>query len=136
MKKNFLLFSLLFSGAVLLCCACTSDDNLAEYPKTVNVKFEMTIVGGADAIITTTINNAAETEDIDGFPYSRTYTQQTVEKGTYLKMEAEDNTPCASGVNCDYTAELSISVDNEVVKTEMFSMDGSIQVAIIDYTFQ
>ncbi len=142
-KMNFkALLSFLFTASILLFTACKSDD---EYPKTVNIKFEISTSNNPEAEITTTINNNSEIEEIESFPYSRAYTQQEVTAGTYLKLTLDDRSDCATiedptdpnpnPTNCDFRADLSILIDNEVVKTGSFELNSDVNLVLIDYTF-
>jgi len=131
MKTNYFLISLLLLS-VFVISSCSKDDN-SEYPKTVNIKFEITTSSNPYATVTTTINNTSEIEEIENFPFSRAYTQQEVNVGTYLKLTFEDgDNPCQDGDDCSYAAELVILVDEEIVKKESFD---DVTVAFIDYTF-
>lgn len=133
--------AILFAWSLLLLSACSSDD---EYPKTVNIKFEINTSNNPEGEITTTINNTSEVEEIESFPYSRAYTQQEVTAGTYLKLTLDDNSDCPSIIdptnptsnNCDFTAELSILVDNEVVQTTSFELNADVGLVFIEYTFE
>lgn len=135
------LLSILLACSILFFSACSSDDD--KYPKTVNIKFEVTTSNNPEAEIKTTINNDSEFEEIESFPYSRAYTQQEVNIGTYLKLTLNDMSDCATvgdptdpnPINCDFTADLSILVDNEIVKTESFELTSDVGLVFIEYTF-
>ena len=126
--------------------SCSSDDEnpVNEYPKTVNIKFEITTSNNPEATVTTTINNDSNSEEISGFPYSQAFTQQEINIGSYLKLTLEDMSDCPvisdpqnpGTNNCDYTAELSILIDEEVIKTESFELTTGVGTVLIDYTVE
>jgi len=139
MTQKLLLASVFFFLVALI--ACNPDDETGEYPKTVNIKFEVNTTLNRDCIIKTTINNDTEEEFIFNLPYSRTYAQEEVVNGTYTKITFEDNddilgTPDGGSSWEDYEAELKISVDNEVVKSETVTVTEDIGVILLDYTFE
>ena len=111
-------------------CNCNDDTNNTEYPKTVNIKYEVLAnTGHFLQIINTTLNNDNQ-EHIEVLPFIFSYTQQEVNVGTYVKLAFvtqsfdEDN------------LELRILVDNEVVASQVFTITTQNQAGIIEYTFQ
>ncbi|MEH1007049.1 hypothetical protein [Winogradskyella sp. ECml5-4] len=142
MKKILLLVFVISS---LTFNSCSSDDNSSngsEYPKTVNIKFEVIASRNSEAIINRTINNDTQIDNADNLPYTFSYTQTEVNNGTYLKMTYLENgnyTATTGGGTSwtDYTAELNIYVDNLIVKTQTFNITASdFGVKEIDYTFE
>ncbi len=134
---------LLFCGILLMGTACSEDEMMdpttEEYPKTVNLKFEVLYVGGPDQPtldITTTINNTDEGTTTNVLPYSETFAQTTVEKNTYLKLNIQDIGSCDYGYVCNFSTALRILVDEELVKADTFAIDDSQRAAFIDYTFE
>ena len=67
----------------LIQSSCASDDSNPEYPKTVNIKFEVTTTRNSEAIITLTLNNQTETVVVESLPFSNTYAQTSVDAGTF-----------------------------------------------------
>lgn len=142
--KEILVLTLVVAISSLSLNSCSSNDDSSsrnEYPKTVNIKFEITTSRNSQAIISTTLNNNTETENVDNLPFSKTLAQTQVNVGTYLKLTYIENgliivTP--DGTNwTDYSAELKIYVNNVVVKTQTFSMTESDNtVKEINYTFE
>jgi len=139
MKKTLFLIAILS----LTLTSCSSDDNKSdenEYPKAVNIKFDITTTRNSDAIINRTIDNQTETENVTSLPYSFTYAQQEVNLGTYVKLTFADNgtyiiTPQGSTWT-DYDAELKITVGTEVVKTQTIQITEGIGNVQVDYTFE
>lgn len=134
--KKIVLISLLMS--IISLTSCSSDDDNSggsEYPQTVNIKFDISTTEYTEAIISRTLNNDTQTENIDNLPYSFTYAQQEVNQGTYLKLAFTDNLTQDGGPT-SYEAELKISVGNEVVKSETFTITDVGETVLIDYTFQ
>ena len=136
--KKILTLLLVISSLYLTSCS-SDDDNSSgnEYPKTVNIKYDITTTQYTDAVVTRTLDNDTQTENFDSFPYSYTYVQQEVNQGTYLKLTFMHNLAQTGGVD-DYEAELKITVGNEVVKSETFMItDNDLGVTKqIDYTFE
>ena len=136
--KKILTLLLVISSLYLTSCS-SDDDNSSgnEYPKTVNIKNDITTTQYTDAVVTRTLDNDTQTENFDSFPYSHTYSQQVVNQGTYLKLTFMHNLAQTGGVD-DYEAELKITVGNEVVKSETFMItDNDLGVTKqIDYTFE
>ncbi|WP_299336002.1 hypothetical protein [uncultured Psychroserpens sp.] len=126
MKKLLLL-------AVLVSCisySCIPDDSDSgadpEGPITANIRFEVVTSRSTDAIITTTIDETTETENVDesGLPYSKTIADVELESGTFIRLAfLEDGsyvvTPEGSSWT-DYNVILSIFADNVLARTETF----------------
>ncbi len=129
--------SVLFAFCIVISAfSCSSDDEMgSEYPKVVNVKFEVTTSSNVFGNVTTTINNESESDVTSSFPYSKAVTQLEVEQGTYLKLTFEDESLCPNGNNCDFDTELSILVDDVIVQSDMFRIMQGQSVVRIDYTF-
>ncbi|WP_179016796.1 hypothetical protein [Winogradskyella forsetii] len=106
--KKILTLLLVISSLYLTSCS-SDDDNSSgnEYPKTVNIKYDITTTQYTDAVVTRTLDNDTQTENFDSFPYSYTYVQQEVNQGTYLKLTFMHNLAQTGGVD-DYEAELKI----------------------------
>ncbi|WP_298903655.1 hypothetical protein [uncultured Psychroserpens sp.] len=141
MKKILLL--MLFVCSITYSCLPDDSDSGAEPdgPTISNIKFEVTTTRNTEGIITTTINNDTETEEVENLPYSRTYAQVELESGIYFKLTfLENGTYSASSGGgtswTDYTAVLTISIDNVVVRTEIFNIneDNASTVREIDLT--
>lgn len=135
MKRTALIFIL---ASIISLTSCSSDDDNSggnEYPKIVNIKFDITTTESTEAIISRTLNSDTQTENIDTLPYSFTYAQQEVNQGTYLKLSFTDNL-AQDGGPTSYEAELKISVGNEVVKSETFTITDVGETVLINYTFQ
>ena len=138
MNKTALIIVLIVS---LFTLSCSKKDSDSEYPKTVNIKFDVTTSRNTEAIISTTLNNETETENVDSLPFSITYAQTEVDEGTYLKLSYKEDGIYTSGTGgidtwTDYTAELKIYVDNQVVKTQSFEISENVGLIQVDYTFQ
>lgn len=136
-------FLILVSILVVLLPSCSPDENdpnVNEYPKLENLKFDVITSRNTDAIISRTLNNDTEIDTIESLPYSYTYVEEEVNQNTYLKLVYAENGVYVAGEGIsnwtDYTTELKILVGNEVVKSEMFTVEeggGNVQ---IDYTFE
>ncbi|HPF12379.1 MAG TPA: hypothetical protein PLP62_13055 [Flavobacteriaceae bacterium] len=125
----------------LIQSSCASDDSNPEYPKTVNIKFEVTTTRNSEAIITLTLNNQTETVVVESLPFSNTYAQTSVDAGTFLKLTYLENGIYVSGTGgvnswTDYSAQLTITVGSEVVKSQSFEVTENTGILQIDYTFQ
>lgn len=141
MKKILFLAVLVLS----VCYSCIPDDSDSgadpDGPITANIKFEVVATRNSEAVITTTIDNTTETENADSLPFSLTYAQTEIETGTYLKLSFLENgtynvTPEGSSWT-DYTAILTIYIDNAAVKTESFEItEGDSGVKQIDLTIE
>ncbi len=119
--------------------SCSKSDS--EYPKTVNIKYEITTTRNTEATITRTVNNDIQTEIVESLPYSFTYAQEKVEKGTYLKLTFLESGQYEAGQNgsswTDYEATLNILVDEELVKSETFPViEFESKVELVEYTFE
>lgn len=140
MKKLFLIPALILS---IVLTSCSSDDDSGDSgSQTANIKVEIITSRNTSAIVTRTLNNDTQTNDIENLPYSFTYAQQNVSTGTFVKLtflEDGDYSSSTGGGNSwtDYTAELKISVDNNTVSTQNFSVNqsNSGEIKQIDYTF-
>ena len=141
MKK--ILFLMLLMCSITYSCLPDDSDSGAEPagPTISNIKFEVTTTRNSEAIITTTINNDTETDEVENLPFSRTYAQVELESGIYFKLTfLENGTYSASSGGetswTDYTAVLTISIDNVVVRTEIFNIneDNASTVREIDLT--
>ncbi len=138
MKKLLLI---LLVASCFSITSCSSDDDNSEgnnYPQTVNIKFDITTTQYTYAVVSRTLNNDTQTEeDFDSFPYSFTYVQQEVNQGTYLKLTFMHDLGQDGGFD-DYEAELKITVENEVVKSETFMItnDDLGVTKQIDFTFE
>ncbi len=137
MKKIFFLL-IAFTGISLLSCS-DEDPIIEEYPKTVNIKFEITTTRNTAAIIDRTFNNDTQTDEVEDLPYSFTYAQQEVNRGSYFKLNYKENGdyPSEPGSSSwtDYDATLKILVDDEVVKNETFMIQIGTGIVEVDYTF-
>jgi len=139
MKK--ILFLLTIVGFTIASCS-SDDDNSGgnNYPKTVNIKFDITTTRNSEAIVNRTLDNDTQTDNITSLPYSFSYTQQEVNLGTYLKLTYADNgvyivTPQGSNWT-DYDVELKITIGTEVVKTETIQITEGIGNVQVDYIFE
>ena len=121
-------------------CSSSDDSSNGDDPQIVNIKYEVITSRNSSAIITVTLNNEIQTDEVDDLPYDITYAQTEVSDGTYVKLTYLENgdyvvTPQGSSWT-DYTAELKIYVDNAVVASEAFPItEGGSGVKTIDYTF-
>ncbi len=119
--------------------ACKTEDPTSVYPKTVNIKYEITTTKNKVGYVERTFNNET-VEDFPKFPYSFTYARQEVELGTYLKLTFDgDNTVVVEpnpNPGATYDVELKISVDDEIVATKSKTVSISDDLIILDYTFQ
>lgn len=138
--KKLLLIPILILNLILT--ACSSDDDSGDTgPQTVNITLEITTSRNTEAIVTRTLNNDTQTENLNSLPYSFTYAQQEVSTGTYLKLTFLENGTYAVGPNgsswTDYTTELRILVGNDVVESETFTVTESNAGTVrqIEYTF-
>ena len=142
MKK--ILVILLVVVSTFSMTSCSSDDDNAggnsNYPQTVNIKFDIITTRDSEAIVNRTLNNNTETDNVQNLPYSYTYAQQQVNQGTYLKLTFKDDGSYAIGTGgsswTDYSAELKISVGDNVVKTQTFDITEGVGIVQIDYTFE
>ncbi|MCB0742974.1 MAG: hypothetical protein KDC67_03655 [Ignavibacteriae bacterium] len=139
MKKLIVIPILILS---LILTACSSDDDSGDTgPQTVNITLEITTSRNTEAIVTRTLNNDIQTENLNNLPYSFTYAQQEVSTGTYLKLTFLENGSYDVGPNgsswTDYTTELKILVGNNVVESETFTVTESSAGTVrqIEYTF-
>jgi len=135
--KKLVLF--VFFLSTLCFISCSKNDS--EYPKSVNIKYEITTTRNTTAMISRTVNNETIDETIENLPYSFTYAQESVDEGTYLKLTFLEYGDYEVGQNgstwTDYEATLSILVDEEVVKTQTFPMiEFESKLEQIDYTFE
>lgn len=122
--------------AIFSLISCSSNSDSGDDTQTVNIKYEVITSRNAVAIITRTINNGNQTEEVDTMPYSFTYAQQEVSTGDYLKLTYTDNSTFAPGETwTNYTATLNIYVNNTIVKTQSFTITGSSSLVQIEYTF-
>lgn len=124
--------------AILTLTSCSSDDDSGNSgSQTVNIKFEVITSRNTDAIITTTINNDTQTDEVEDLPFNRTVAQQEVESGDYLKLTyLENGTYAPIPPNwTDYTATLTIYINNNVVKTQDFEIVSNTGIVQIEYTF-
>lgn len=140
MKKTLLVLFVISSFSITSCSRDNDSSSSKEYPRTVNIKFEITTTRNSDAIINRTMDNETKTDDLTSLPYSFTYVQQEVNEGAYLKLVYRDNgvyVVSDTGSSwTDYDAVLSISVENEVVETKTFQMTEGLGIVQIDYTFE
>jgi len=130
MKTNYYLTI----GLILLTFfSCKSDDdsNQSEYPKTVNIKFEVVSDASLGGDFTTVIDNDSQ-DHFSGFPFSFSSTQQEVNIGTYLKLIYSQNISPFD----EHNAELRILVNNELVVSETFFITEDNNSGFIEYTFQ
>lgn len=138
MKKFILIICVSVS---MLFTSCSSDDSSdGNNTQTTNIKYEITTSRNSSAIITVTLNNETQTEEVDNLPYSITYAQTEVSNGTYVKLTYLENgdyvvTPQGSSWT-DYTAELKIYSGENVIKSEVFTItENNSGIKTIDYTF-
>lgn len=111
-------------------CNCNDDENNTEYPKIVNIKYEVLAnTGNLLQVINTTLNNDNQ-EHIAVMPFIFSYTQQEVNVGTYVKLAFLTQTFDEDSL------ELRILVDNEVVASQVFNITTQNQAGFIEYTFQ
>ena len=141
MKKLILLVLTIICIPVMSCSSSDDSSGGSTYPQTVNIKYEVTTSRNSSAIITTTLDNDTDSNTVDNLPFSETYAQTLVNNGSYLKLTYLEDGAYAVGPNgsswTDYTAELKISVGNNVVKSETFNItEGNSGVVLIDYTFE
>jgi len=129
--NNFLVMGLI----LFTFFSCKSDDDStsqSEYPKTVNIKFEVLSETNAGVLtITTTIDNDSQ-EHLGSFPFSFAATQQEATIGTYIKLTYYNG----NGPLEEHEAELRIYVNDEIVSSETFSVSESNNLVFIEYTFQ
>ncbi|MCD2260485.1 hypothetical protein [Psychroserpens luteolus] len=140
MKKILLL-------VVLMCSinySCLPDDSDSgadpDGPVISNIRFEVTTTRNTAAIITTTINNDTQTDEVENLPFSLTYAQVEIESGTYFQLTFLENgvynvTPEGSSWT-DYTAVLNIYIDEVLVRTDIFNVneDNASTIREIDLT--
>ncbi|MFC0605213.1 hypothetical protein [Winogradskyella pulchriflava] len=131
--KKVLLFVITLSFLTLNSCSSSSDDDSggSNYPQTVNIKFEaLANTGGNLQVLATTIDNDSE-DHLETLPFSYTYAQQEVNIGTYLKVQFQ-----TQSFTIGEEIELKILVDNQSVKSEVFTITQENQVGSIEYTFE
>lgn len=140
--RNFCIF---FIATLLLTnLSCSEDDNnSSQYPKNVNIEYEAVLSKNVEINITTIVDN--ETQFFEGIfdsIFSEVYVNKEVSQGTFLRLVYEgDDTFIVSGSNSqnweDYSLELNIYVDGEVVANETFTitLDNVSGTKFIDYTF-
>ncbi|PQJ79094.1 hypothetical protein [Polaribacter porphyrae] len=125
--------------ALFFLISCSSDNNNSNQNTTVNVEFEVVITDngdfGPDAIIKTQINNNSDEQNVGSFPFFRTYAEVEYSEGNILKLTYQDDSVCASGVNCDYSIRIRIYIGEEIVKEQSATFTGSVSTANITYTF-
>ncbi|MAN28751.1 MAG: hypothetical protein CMH15_12885 [Mesonia sp.] len=138
-NKQMKLNTLSIIVSIFFLLSCSSDDNNDNQNTIANVEFEVVITNngdfGPDAIITTQINNISEEQAVGSFPFSRTYSEVEASEGNILILNYEDDSDCASGVNCDYSIRMRIYVDKEIVEEQSATFAGSVSSANISYTF-
>lgn len=144
MKKHLKTIALiLLTISNLTIISCSSDNGSSDgnnYPKIVNIKFEITTSRNSEAIVNRTLNNDTEADFVGSLPYSFTYAQQEVNENDYLKLTYQDNGIYfvdENGSNwTDYNAVLKILVDNSVVEIQTFEIIEGSGAVYIDYTFE
>lgn len=125
--KKFLLLTLIALSTTYSCIPDDSDSGGdPEGPITANIRFEVSTTRATEAVVTTTIDDATESEDVTDFPYSRNYANTEVEVGTFLRLTFLENGTYVvddQGSNwTDYTAVLTIYVNNTPAQTELFTI--------------
>jgi hypothetical protein len=131
MKKLMLIYFVVSSLSIISCSSNDDSSNGNEYPKTVNIKFEVIAnTGGNLQEVETSINNE-KIDHLVTLPFTYTYTQQEVNAGTYLKVQFQ-TLSFTNGENI----ELRILVDNQTVENNIITITQENQVGFIEYTFE
>lgn len=140
MKKIF--FLLLVAAISLQSCKSDDDEQLQEnqYPKTVNIKYELTSTVATAGYIHEFINNENFNTNsyYDGvnLVYSHTVAQKVVNKGTYLKLRYRDSFGGdGQGEAPNYQITLKMYVNEKVVKEKTYTITSYGTEIFIDYTF-
>lgn len=118
MKNLILIPILIFS---LIFTSCTSDDDTSNNDIFSTIRFEVTISENRDTEIITKINNQSEVTINPVFPFTEVHPNVSLNSGTFLELTYSDETPIVIGDTFSYDLTLSILINNEVVKTEMFT---------------
>ncbi len=125
--------------------SCSSDDNNQEqgpsrYPKTVDIRFQVTPAIANESIATITIGDEQiidELQEVD-LPFNFTSLQKTVNLGTGLTLKFTDDTAVSTMPTDpwqDYDAVLKIFVDNEEVVNETIEVTQQEPSVSVTYTF-
>ncbi|MDG5492495.1 hypothetical protein [Psychroserpens sp. SPM9] len=125
MKKS--LFAILFFSCLIISCIPDdSDSGGDDGPITANIRFEVVTTRNSEAVITTTIDNETDTENVENLPFSLTYSQTEIEAGTYLRLTYLENGSYSVSEEgsswTDYSAVLTIYINNSVAATETFDI--------------
>lgn len=125
--KKFLLLILIALSTTFSCIPDDSDSGAdPEGPITANIRFEVSTTRETEAVITTTIDDVTDSENVTEFPFSLNYANTEVEVGTFLRLTfLEDGSYVVDDEGSswtDYTAVLTIFVNNIPAQTELFSI--------------
>ena len=126
--------------------SCSSDDNNnsqqgpSRYPKTVDIRFEVTPAVTNQSIATITIGGEQIIDELQEteLPFSFTSLQETVNLGTGVTLKFTDDTavsPSPTEPWQDYDAVLKIFVDNEEVVNETIGVTQLEPSVTVTYTF-
>lgn len=137
MQKTYLLLITFFC---LIFSSCSKDDdNTSNYPRVSNIKYEVITSKNTSATITTTLNNDVESHFAGNLPFSTVYAQTDINQGTYVKLTFQENS-MGQGNNPnweDYTAELRIYENSNIIKTQTFDITlSNLGVKSIDFAFE
>ena len=125
--------------------SCSSDDNNTErapsrYPKTVDIRFEVTPAVENESIATITIGGEQIIDELleTELPFNFTSLQETVNLGTGVTLKFTDDTAVSTMPTdpwVDYDAVLKIFVDNEEVVNETMEVTQEDPSVSVTYTF-
>ncbi|MEH6536439.1 MAG: hypothetical protein V7719_08615 [Psychroserpens sp.] len=137
--KKLLLLAILVLSVTYSCTPDDSDSGAIDGPITANIRFEVVATRSSEAIITTTIDDETETEEVESLPFNKTFSQTEVELGTFLQLTYLENgtynvTPDGSSWT-DYTVILTIYINNTAASIGTFVItEGDSEVKQIDFT--
>lgn len=140
MKK--LLLILMTIG--LVSCSSNDDNNNEQgpsrYPKTVDIRFQVTPTVINESIATITIGGDQIIDELEEaeLPFNFTSLQETVNLGTGVTLKFTDDTAVSTTPTdpwVDYDAELKIFVDNEEVVSETIEVTQEAPSVSVSYTF-
>jgi len=138
MQKTSVLF-ITFLCLIFLSCSKNDDNNTNNYPRVSNIKYEIITSKNTSAEITTTLNNEEQSHYADDMPFSIVYAQTDINQGTYVKLTFQEiSTGIGGSTNWeDYTAELRMYENNDIIKTQTFDITlDNLGVKSIDFAFE
>ena len=133
--KYLVILSMVFSSLLTISC----KKEVPEYPKEVNIEYQVHTTRNTSAVITHIIDNISIVDSVTSLPFNLISSQVEVEKNTiislnFVEIGVYSYEPSDSSW-ADYITDLSIRVNGDIVKSKSFNIiEGSGSVSI-DYTF-